>query len=83
MTYTSLVTDVESYLIRIDAALVAQIPRFIMQAENISRLDRARYRNQRTGTIPFHSITPTYREIELKFFRDRMSIAATTGRIKR
>lgn len=34
MTYTSLVTDLESYLERTDANAVAQIPRFIMLAEN-------------------------------------------------
>ena len=34
LTYTSLVTDVESYLIRTDPAIIAQIPRFVMLAES-------------------------------------------------
>jgi hypothetical protein len=34
MTYDSLVSDIESYLERTDADTVAQIPRFIMLAEN-------------------------------------------------
>lgn len=34
MTYNSLVSDVQSYLERDDAAMLAQIPRFIMLAEN-------------------------------------------------
>tara|TARA_R110000868_G_scaffold23586_1_gene94736 strand:+ start:975 stop:1610 length:636 start_codon:yes stop_codon:yes gene_type:complete len=35
MTYDSLVTDIQQYLERTDAATIAQIPRFIMLAEQV------------------------------------------------
>ena len=35
MTYDSLVTDIQQYLERTDAATIAQIPRFVMLAEQV------------------------------------------------
>lgn len=54
ITYTSLVTDMESYLERKDANAIAQIPRFIMLAENTlaTELKILGFQDVVTGVFP-------------------------------
>lgn len=61
MTYTSLVTDIESYIERtsVDAAFIAQIPRFVMLAENTvaTELKILGFQDVVTGTFAINAPT--------------------------
>ena len=59
MTYTSLVTDMESYLERTDSRVIAQIPRFIMLAENVvaTELKILGFQDVVTGTFTINGPT--------------------------